>query len=991
MSKKFRFKNRVALCLAGSVFLGTAGLPSISVAAMEGQSRFLDTKGHWASDAIERMSEYQLVNGYNGLFRPSDPITRGEMSIIIDHIMGYQKEADNIFIDLEEAFYTDAVLKAYEADLLLEANGLVRPKDNITREEVAFMVYNAFDIESSQEVLSFLDSDQVSPWAMEAVNALAAEGIIVGSEGKFNPQAPITRAEAVTILNRLLTGYYNEEGTYTGEVNGKAVISTSDANLKDVVIKGDLIIAEGVAEGDVVLENVVVEGRTIIRGGGVNSIKVEGDSKLGDVLMAKEGSAVRLAVSDSSKVNDVTVGKQATDVVVEGPIDKVKVEAKGAKVTVQNADIQAIEVVAGNAKVELKGKTNIKEVTINKDAANTQIDVAKDAKVKTVSAEAKTIIDGAGKVSKVNANANDIVVKTEGTEVKAEKGTTGVMAGKEPVKGGTSSNTSKPSSSGSSSSSESSSGSGSSNNNKPEEKPEEQPLSIDKVESVKNGLVRVTLNKATDKTLIKDQFSIICTGAGKDMTVLSVSTKDNKVYDLTTSYFDDNTYSLGIILEDGKLIEKDFISKFDCPEISAIEMIRTDNNHAVFSFVSDTAGTFYYALGKAEAARTLFNEEPTVEELMEKGTKVEMKYQYNELQITGLTENTSYTLYYVAVDQDNKVTPIKSIQIEAEPVKQPEQGEFSIVNAKGFTLPATDFFVEMGGFEIELNRATKEPLKLEDFTIICPKNGKLTLGRLETEDNKTYKLYMKKGYNFVSGTTYNATITFNNGTQASKKFFVDVWVDDITELDLKLTTDSALQVSFKAKENGKIYYDVTDEDQQNSRPKDPTELFEKGQVQEITTGYNILEGIVAKEGQWFRYAVEDELGNRMTRYGYECVPKYVPENKPDESEELKVTNIKFNKDSGYYGYGQIVITFNRKVQINSANTRDVKITNVDGKFAVDAQFDYFAPTDTLKLDLRNVSGMIINSGEHQLTFRLTYEGKDGVLEDKIFVETFITD
>lgn len=420
-------------------------------------------------------------------------------------------------------------------------------------------------------------------------------------------------------------------------------------------------------------------------------------------------------------------------------------------------------------------------------------------------------------------------------------------------------------------------------------------------------------------------------------------------------------------------------------------MIRTDDNHAVFSFVSDTAGTFYYALGKAEATRTLFNEEPTVEELMEKGTKVEMKYQYNELQITGLTENISYALYYVAVGQDNKVTPIKSIQIEAEPVKQPEQGEFSSINAKGFTLPATDFFVEMGGFEIELNRATKEPLKLEDFTIICPKNGKLTLGRLETEDNKTYKLYMKKGYNFVSGTTYNATITFNNGTQASKKFFVDVWVDDITELNVKLTTDSALQVSFKAKENGKIYYDVTDEDQQNSNPKDPTELFEKGQVQEITSGYNILEGIVAKEGQWFRYAVEDELGNRMTRYGYERVPKYVPENKPDESEALKVTNIEFKKDSGYYGYGQIVITFNREVQINSANTRDVKITNVDGKFAVDAQFDYFTPTDTLKLDLRNVSGMVINTGEHQLTFRLTYEGKDGVLEDKIFVETFITD
>lgn len=974
MSKKFRFKNRVALCLAGSVFLGTAGLPSISVAAMEGQSRFLDTKGHWASDAIERMSEYQLVNGYNGLFRPSDPITRGEMSIIIDHIMGYQKEADNIFIDLEEAFYTDAVLKAYEADLLLEANGLVRPKDNITREEVAFMVYNAFDIESSQEVLSFLDSDQVSPWAMEAVNALAAEGIIVGSEGKFNPQAPITRAEAVTILNRLLTGYYNEEGTYTGEVNGKAVISTSDANLKDVVIKGDLIIAEGVAEGDVVLENVVVEGRTIIRGGGVNSIKVEGDSKLGDVLMAKEGSAVRLAVSDSSKVNDVTVGKQATDVVVEGPIDKVKVEAKGAKLTVQNADIQAIEVVVGNAKVELKGKTNIKEVTINKDAANTQIDVAKDAKVKTVSAEAKAIIDGAGKVSKVNANANDIVVKTEGTEVKAEKGTTGVMAGKEPVKGGTSSNTSKPSSSGSSSSSESSSGSGSSNNNKPEEKPEEQPLSIDKVESVKNGLVRVTLNKATDKALIKDQFSIICTGAGKDMTVLSVSTKDNKVYDLTTSYFDDNTYSLGIILEDGKLIEKDFVSKYDCPAITSTKMVRVDENNATFSFVSDTPGNFYYGLSKDAMARTAFDEEPTAEELIEKGIHAEMNLHLNTLQIGSLDAQTPYTLYYVAVDQEGKVTPVKSIQIAAEPIKAPEESIITIESAKGFAILGADVSEEMAGFDIVLSEATQEPLTIEQFEITCPAESDLTLGRVETKDNKKYTVYMKLGYMFNSGNTYTVTIRFKDNTVATKDFYGDVEAPVLSRVNLVATTGSALQVEFNSNEGGTIYYQVLEWDPElhgTSKPKDATEIYETGYSQKIDFGFNRIKGIMAKEGQAFCFATEDALGNRTFNYDYYKVPAYV-EPEPEKPDTIKIIDIKPGVDGFNRPY--VEVKFNQVVKIQNKSPYMPEITNIGGKGQYEITYkggDYFTGSDIVTFTI--VNKLKIQPGEHRV--RVYIDGK----------------
>lgn len=971
MTEKITIRRRIALCLASSVFLGTVGLPSMPIMAMESQSNYRDTMGHWAAEAITRMSGYQIINGYNGLFRPSDPITRGEMSVIIDRIMGYQKEADNTFVDLEGAFYTDAILKAYEADLLFDTNRLIRPKDNITREEVAYMVYNAFDIKPSQETLSFLDADEVSSWAMEAVKGLASAGIIVGNEGKFEPKASITRAEAVTILNRLLAGYYNEKGIYTDNINGNVVISAADANLKGVVIQGDLIIAEGVAEGDVVLENVTVEGRTIIRGGGVHSIKVQGNSKLGDVTMAKEGSAVRLAVSSSAEVGNVIVDEKATDVVVEGKINHVKVEAKDASLTVQNANVGSIEVVAEGVNVELKGKTDIKEVAVSQEAANSKISVEKTAKVNTVNAEAKATIEGAGVVSRVNANANDVIVQTQGTVVKAGEGTTGVMAGKEPVKSGSSSTTDK-----SNSSNSSSSGSSSSSDSSSSDDINKQELAISKVETVKNGLVRVTLDRATDKPLTKDQFSIICTSGGRDMTILGVSTENNRVYDLTTSYYDDNTYSLGIILEDGKLIEKDFISKFDCPEITSVEAVRIDGTSAQFSFVSDTAGTVYYGLGEAMITRTAFTEEPTAEELMENGIKMNMKYQYNEILLNSLVENTPYTLYYVAVDLDNKVTPVKSVQIEAEPDKAPEQGEFSIVSAKGFALQATDFFDEMGGFEIVLNQATEEPLNIEDFEITCPRDGKLTLGRLETEDNKIYKLYMKKGYNFVSGNTYTVNINFKDGTSADKKFFVDVWADDVTALKVEATTSGVIQVSFNAKEAGKIYYDVTAEDQQNNAPKDPTELFEKGQVKEITNGYNVLEGIAATEGQWFRYTLEDELGNRMNRYGYIKVPAYVPEiDQPDE-DKIEIADIQFVEEDDY-GYPQITVTFNKPINPGSFENSDIAVTGLSGRPTWSKTWKGGGMEDSDTVYMNIINGVKLLSGDHQLVITLSLKDDTG--------------
>ena len=956
-----RYKKKLAWCLIGSMLLG---MPNTNVQAMEVKSRFSDIKGHWAEQAIDRMSSYQIINGYNGLFRPNDLITRGEMAITIDGIMKYQKESENTFMDVEEVFYKDAILKAYEEGLLLENNGFLRPRDYATREEVAYMIYNAFDIEKSDEPITFVDEKDISSWSQEAVASLVAKGMIVGSDGKFRPKEPITRAEVVTILNRLLGDYYNTEGTYNGYIEGTVVVNTSDANLKDMIISGDLIIAEGVAEGDIILEDVIVRGRTIIRGGGIHSIKVKGHSKLSNVVMAKDDSPVRLVVEESAQVNHVTVTQDAADVIVAGTLEKVVFEAGNRKLTVQDGKIEELNITGENANIQLKGKTDIKMVDVSEQAIDTQITVEKDAKVKEINAQAKATIDGKGQVAKVNANASHINVQTKDTKVVAAKGTTGVIAGKELVKGGTTSNTTKPSYE--SNSSGGSSGSGSTNNgNNSINKPEEKPLSITKIETVRNGLVRFELSEALDTALTLDKIYILCTSGGKDMTILDVTTSDNKVYELTTSYFDDNTYRLYVYLEDNKLIEKDFVSKYDCAEISSIEITRTSSTTATLSYVSDVPGKFYYGLGKKDIlARASFTKEPTAEELIEQGVESTMDLHLNTLQIEGLEEGEAYNLYYVAVDTTNRITPVKSISIPGEVVQEPSKNEIKIEEATPYYQNG-DLFDENYYFVFKLSEPTKTTLRLDQFEIICPLDGKLSLGRVESEDNQTYTVYMKKGYVPKERNTFKVTISFDDGTTSTKGFYVDLTAPIIKNAKVMATTSGAIQVELESDEPGKLYYKILDYVEDDISAKDPSDIYKTGTQVEIGYGLNILKDIPATEGKWFCYATEDKYGNRQPYYGYKQVPQYVAPEEPEQPDENPVAITEIVCGSGWSG---LTVSFNQYVADARVDKSNISITGLSGKLLTSVRWS----GEKLVIEILNYNLQSFK-GEH--TLRLIIDNK----------------
>ena len=923
--------NKVVLStMAGLCTLLLAGAPSSAQAA------FQDTNGHWAQAAIDRMQGYQIVNGFGGQFRPDDTITRGEMAVVLDHVMRYQNRADNYFSDLGQAFYTDAILKAGRAGVLQGADGKVRPNDAISREEAVVMMARAFDIETiNVEAIHVPDAGGIAGWAADTVSAFIEKGYVSGTE-PFRPKEPITRAETVAILNHILTGYYPNAGSFSESADGTVVVNTQDVSLKDMTIAGDLILSEGVQDGDVTLENVVVKGRVLIRGGGANSIHVAGKSVLGTVVMERDGAAVRLSVDGKdAKVEHVKVGEKAAEAIVAGDVSSVTV-AGSSKLTAQDAKIGTVRVTAPDAAVTLSGSSQVKNVEVAQDAKNTQLSVDKGAVVQTMDIKAEGAdISGDGKVSTVKANADDISVDTKGTVVKAAKGTTGITAGGQKVPSGSSIN-STPSKNNSSSS-----GSSSSNNNRPS-KPNRpsapDKLEIERVESVKNGLVRVTLNRATDTALRQDQFSIICTGGGSDMTIVNVKTTDNRVYDLSTAYYNDNTYQLGILLDDQTLLTYDFVSKYDCPELTSTEAVRTAADEATFSYVSDTSGTFYWILQEKPSTRfrRAANGEPTAEEVMASGNQQEMKLHSNTVTLTGLKPDTAYSMYYVAKGIDEKVTPVKLVEIAGTPAEKPEASDVQITSAEAHKIPGAEMTGELVYFEVRLDKPTGQTLTVDQFEFTCPAQGTMKLKRVETDDNQNYKVYMKDGYMPQDNNHFTCTITFADGKEATHRFFVDFTAPNFTAVKITRTEKNTAQVNFKSSEAGQVYWKVmkgSDFGAGDSKPKDPNLVVSDGQKKDITEGtqyfdFEIPAEVVDEKKLYFCFVTEDEKGNQGT-FDYYEIPETVvkPEPPPAES-EYQITSItgQIGEQSYPSGRGHVLNVVFDKNESNSVLISNQNVT-----------------------------------------------------------------
>ena len=168
--------------------------------------------GHSSSSrpTLNTKDHYGFVVGYpDGTVQPEGKITRAEVATIYFRMLTDESRTkfwsqSNEYSDVKAGdWFNNAVSTLSNAGIISGyEDGTFRPNGYITRAEFATIAARFFDAAYSGEDLF---PDISGHWAKDYINQAANKGFVNGYEdGTFKPNQNITRAEAVTLVNRTL-------------------------------------------------------------------------------------------------------------------------------------------------------------------------------------------------------------------------------------------------------------------------------------------------------------------------------------------------------------------------------------------------------------------------------------------------------------------------------------------------------------------------------------------------------------------------------------------------------------------------------------------------------------------------------------------------------------------------------------------------------------------------------------------------------------------
>lgn len=212
-----------------SIVIAMAMTLSLLTLGAAAKGTYSDTQGTWAEAAIERWSGYGMIQGNNGKFDPNGDLTRGQMATMLTRLLKLAAAESAGFSDItDETWCADAVNRCAAAGIMLGNNGKAMPNAPITRQEAMVMLARALGvapITDTKALTKFADADKVGTFAQGYLAALVEAGIVKGTaEGKLDPLSNITRAEMVTIVDRLIAHYADTDGMTVDAKDGGLVL-----------------------------------------------------------------------------------------------------------------------------------------------------------------------------------------------------------------------------------------------------------------------------------------------------------------------------------------------------------------------------------------------------------------------------------------------------------------------------------------------------------------------------------------------------------------------------------------------------------------------------------------------------------------------------------------------------------------------------------------------------------------------------------------------
>lgn len=217
--------------IASIVYANTLGL-------VFAEERFTDIAGHWAEDAINKIVDKEPFAGTDGNFLPNQAITRSEFVLMLHKALGIKIEYFKA-IDITEYFDDVKNEDSFAAPLydlvttnIIDSKEHFYPNNTLSREEMVHYIMNAYKYKMGEKykmiklaAKPFADGQEINVIFSSEVARAEYMGIIKRpANNKFYPKNNSTRAEAATVMDRLLTQLEKENSQ---------VVVTPAVELKD--------------------------------------------------------------------------------------------------------------------------------------------------------------------------------------------------------------------------------------------------------------------------------------------------------------------------------------------------------------------------------------------------------------------------------------------------------------------------------------------------------------------------------------------------------------------------------------------------------------------------------------------------------------------------------------------------------------------------------------------------------------------------------------
>ena len=206
-------------------------------------------QSHWAYSVIDEASDDGIMNGKAaGVFAPNATLTRAEYATMLYNLapesdvmkLVHGSTADNGLYDVDgNAWYADTVSWAVARGVFKNNDGSFSPNRTITREEMAVATYEflhkycdgKFVLDSIYK--GFTDDAAFSSSAnRDKVYILVNNGIIAGkSDGSFDPQGSLPRAEAAAMAVRVADIVASEAPVNTLEMSAEQTLASGSAQI----------------------------------------------------------------------------------------------------------------------------------------------------------------------------------------------------------------------------------------------------------------------------------------------------------------------------------------------------------------------------------------------------------------------------------------------------------------------------------------------------------------------------------------------------------------------------------------------------------------------------------------------------------------------------------------------------------------------------------------------------------------------------------------